>query len=358
MASESRRPARNGRSAEQVQRAPAKAALAEWLHQPRSIDEIREFLERHFARPVTRRTAERYRDWMIDGYGATVARTAEGRKGWLVARAPGAAQESAPQMAESEWLQCRRAVEWLEQHGHPGWAQSLRGLMADLQPVADAEPIVDVEAAVVAPTIRIRVPAWVEAAVHRSMQRGRALSVRYRMTKQSGRDEQHGLQIEAVIHPYGVVYGERPFVIAGFDRDGRLARHASGERQLGWYALDRIERVALTEQPLLGRGDFSLPRYVQRWFGTPRGDEEPFDVCWKFSPRAAARARLYQFHPTQRLEPQDDGALIVRFYAAGSLEMSRQLVQWGEDVSVLEPDPARFAAMVAEQAEQWKTYFE
>lgn len=41
------------------------------------------------------------------------------------------------------------------------------------------------------------------------------------------------------------------------------------------------------------------------------------------------------------LEPQDDGSLIVRFNAAGWLEMAWHLYQWGDKVEVIAPDRLR-----------------
>ena len=56
---------------------------------------------------------------------------------------------------------------------------------------------------------------------------------------------------------------------------------------------------------------------------------------------AADRAADFLFHPDQTLEPQDDGSLIVRFCAAGWLEMAWHLYQWGDKVEVLAPEGLR-----------------
>jgi len=63
-----------------------------------------------------------------------------------------------------------------------------------------------------------------------------------------------------------------------------------------------------------------LQTFAERSFGVFQ--EEPFDVVWRFSPTAAADARQFLFHPTQTMEDQPDGSLIVRFRAGGALEMS------------------------------------
>lgn len=101
------------------------------------------------------------------------------------------------------------------------------------------------------------------------------------------------------------------------------------------FSLSNIEKVDITEWPFERREDFSLKDYAERSFGVFQ--EEPFDVVWKFSPEATADAREYLFHPTQTMEDQPDGSLIVSFRAAGALEMSWHLYTWGDEVEVLEP---------------------
>src|SRR3546814_5990768 len=61
------------------------------------------------------------------------------------------------------------------------------------------------------------------------------------------------------------------------------------------------------------------------------------EIVWRFLPEAASRAAEFQFHPNQSAEYRDDGSLIVRFKAAGWLEMAWHLYQWGDKVEVLEP---------------------
>jgi predicted DNA-binding transcriptional regulator YafY len=65
--------------------------------------------------------------------------------------------------------------------------------------------------------------------------------------------------------------------------------------------------------------------------------EEPINVVWKFSPNAAQDASEFLFHPSQKLEPQKDGSLMVSFRAGGLLEMSWHLFTWGGEVEVIKP---------------------
>jgi predicted DNA-binding transcriptional regulator YafY len=130
-----------------------------------------------------------------------------------------------------------------------------------------------------------------------------------------------------LVCPYGFLYGNRHYLVAySFSdraRDYRL------------FTLANIEKAEITKSPFQRRKEFSLQKFTERSFGVFQ--ERPFDVVWRFSPKAAADARHFLFHPTQIFEGQPDSSLIVRFRAGGALEMCWHLFTWGSDVEVLKP---------------------
>jgi predicted DNA-binding transcriptional regulator YafY len=130
-----------------------------------------------------------------------------------------------------------------------------------------------------------------------------------------------------LVCPYGLLYGNRHYLVAYSLNSG-----ATGFRL---WALGHIEKIEQTDSAFVRRKDFSLQKYAEQSFGVFQ--EKPFDVVWRFSPKAAPDAKTFLFHPTQVMEPQPDGSLIVRFHAGGALEMCWHLVTWGGEVEVLEP---------------------
>ena len=62
---------------------------------------------------------------------------------------------------------------------------------------------------------------------------------------------------------------------------------------------------------------------------------------WRFAPVAADHVHGTLFHPEQTEEILEDGSIIVRFKAAGHLEMAWYLYQWGDKVEVLKPASVR-----------------
>ncbi|MFP1646076.1 WCX domain-containing protein [Pontitalea aquivivens] len=84
-----------------------------------------------------------------------------------------------------------------------------------------------------------------------------------------------------------------------------------------------------------------MANYAAQAFGVWQDPAQYGEVIWRFAPEAAARAAGFSFHPRQVLESQADGSLIVRFHAAGWLEMAWHLYQWGDKVEVLAPQALR-----------------
>jgi len=82
---------------------------------------------------------------------------------------------------------------------------------------------------------------------------------------------------------------------------------------------------------------FSLEDYAAQSFGVYQDPAQYDEVIWRFAPHAAARAAEFCFHPKQIVEVHEDGGLIVRFHAAGWLEMAWHLYQWGDAVEVIAP---------------------
>ena len=133
------------------------------------------------------------------------------------------------------------------------------------------------------------------------------------------------------ICPYGTLYGG----------DGRawLVGHVEGLPHMRLWRLDRIASADLLDRGFARREDFDLAAYAAQSFGVFQ--EEPLDVVLRIAPEAADEAACWVFHPTQALEREADGALVVRFRAGGVREMCWHLFTWGAVVTVVSPDELR-----------------
>lgn len=134
---------------------------------------------------------------------------------------------------------------------------------------------------------------------------------------------------ERVIHPYGFVYGFRHYLIAWCENSKKIRS----------FSLSRIAEALIVQSYYLKDQAFNLQEYANRSFGGCQ--EEPYDVTWRFSAEVTDAVREHHFHPSQRIEEQPDGSLIVRFKAGGWKEMCWHVMTWEGHAEILEPPHLR-----------------
>ena len=115
---------------------------------------------------------------------------------------------------------------------------------------------------------------------------------------------------------------------------------ARGEDTIN-FRMDQILSAQCLDESFSLAPGFSLEDYAAQAFGVYQNPAQYDEVIWRFAPRAAARAAEFCFHPKQTIEAQEDGSLIVRFRAAGWLEMAWHLYSWGDAVEVIAPEGLR-----------------
>lgn len=130
------------------------------------------------------------------------------------------------------------------------------------------------------------------------------------------------------VEPHGLLLGLRSYLVARQADRGENLRH---------FRLDRIHNAECLDESFPIQFGFSLSDHAAQAFGAYQDPAQYGEIVWRFLPEAASRAAEFQFHPNQSAEYRDDGSLIVRFKAAGWLEMAWHLYQWGDKVEVLEP---------------------
>jgi proteasome accessory factor B len=117
-----------------------------------------------------------------------------------------------------------------------------------------------------------------------------------------------------------------------------LIGRSSVHRGLRVFALAWVERVELTDEPALIPPRFDLEKFLGLAWSIERG--EPIAIWLRFSPRAALDVRERQWHPTQRLEPREDGGLDMYMSVDGD-EVLAWILGFADQVEVLAPSELR-----------------
>ena len=309
---------RYGRLADLVKLAMQMQGRADGL----SLDDIGQTFE------VSRRTAERMRDAIRDAFPQT-EELAEpgGRKRWRLP--PGTAGRLADPTVD-DIAALYRGAELARQSGDLVTSDHLNALSdrlrarlpgpkrSRLEP--DIAALLEADGVALRPGPRERIPEETLNTLREAILAGVWIDVDHR-ARATGLLSQN-----ARIGPLAMLVGEgRQYLVAfsEYAQDVRL------------FALAGFERIELTENVFERPEDFDLQTWMQRSFGI--WQEEVYDVVWRFTPEAAADARLFLFHPTQEMSDEPDGSLTVRFPAGGLREMCWHLFRWGGQVQILEP---------------------
>ena len=128
-----------------------------------------------------------------------------------------------------------------------------------------------------------------------------------------------------ILEPLGLIYGEKVHLIA--------REEEKGESEFN-YVLHKLKNIQITHEEFDSKG-FNLQEYSKKSFGVYFG--EIYDVKLKFIPEVAEDVMNYNFHPTQKINLQDDGSLIVTFKASGDKHIMWNLFKWGNAVDILAP---------------------
>jgi predicted DNA-binding transcriptional regulator YafY len=128
-----------------------------------------------------------------------------------------------------------------------------------------------------------------------------------------------------LVHPYGFIYGQPHHLIAWCE-DARKFRAFS----LPGIAATFMSKVHYRKDPT-----FNIKKFAERSFGACH--EEPYDVLWRFSSTVADSVHAHHFHPSQKIEVQPDGRLLVRFRAGGQRDMCLHVMSWDGEAEILEP---------------------
>ena len=165
----------------------------------------------------------------------------------------------------------------------------------------------------------VREDTW--QAVADSLQRGVALSIRYRHAGRRPGDAR-------IIRPYALILSGSDWML--------LARDESADRVKSFY-LARIDAAEPTGQRYAIPRDFDVDDFYRDTFGIFVGGGRPFRFRVRFSRESSDEIRETQWHPKQRIETGPEGEAILELPARSLREARRFVLAYGRDALVLSP---------------------
>jgi len=144
------------------------------------------------------------------------------------------------------------------------------------------------------------------------------------------RSPQRERATEREVDPYKLWYVNNGLYLVGHDHK---------ENDLRTFAIDRIHSGMLTNRRFEIPPDFDFEEFQKTAFNVIWG--EPQEVKIRFSPAQAPYIRERTWHPSQRIDPEPDGGIILTFKVADLWEVKFWLIGFGAEAEVLEPAALR-----------------
>jgi predicted DNA-binding transcriptional regulator YafY len=165
----------------------------------------------------------------------------------------------------------------------------------------------------------VREETW--QAVAESMERGVALSIRYRHPGEPPGEPR-------VVRPYAIVLSGRDWLAVADD---------VAAAQVKTFYLARMDGARLTDDRYAIPKDFDVRRYFRHTFGLYVGGERPFRFRVRFSREVADDIREQRWHPRQTIEDLPDGGTILELPAVSIREARELVLRYGKNARVLAP---------------------
>ena len=128
-----------------------------------------------------------------------------------------------------------------------------------------------------------------------------------------------------------------PYHGVRYEGDWYVIGHCHLRREIRTFSLARMDSVETLPSVFRIPETFDFSKFTGSHFGVHWSDKE-YRVEILFDPRVVGYIKERRWHPTQRIEEQSDGSIILSLTVNHLLELKRWVLSWGEMAKVLAPD--------------------
>jgi predicted DNA-binding transcriptional regulator YafY len=127
-----------------------------------------------------------------------------------------------------------------------------------------------------------------------------------------------------------------PYHGVRYEGDWYVVGHCHLRNAIRTFSLARMERVELLKEDFRIPETFDFTRLTGSHFGVHWSNRE-YQVEIRFAREVAGFIRERHWHPSQRLDENPDGSVILALTVNHLLELKRWILSWGEMARVLAP---------------------
>ena len=111
-------------------------------------------------------------------------------------------------------------------------------------------------------------------------------------------------------------------------------------KEIRTFKIERIQRIELLDEEYTVPAHFDANEFLgSSWGIVVEGEVETIKL--RFAPDIVRIVQETTWHPSQTLEPQKDGSVIMTLRVTSTVDLYSWILRWGEKVEVLEPEGLR-----------------
>ncbi len=130
--------------------------------------------------------------------------------------------------------------------------------------------------------------------------------------------------------PYGVFYQSGAWYVLGW---------CQLRDEIRMFRLSRIKKLEPTAREFTRPGNFSMKDHLEKAWGLHMGKETTVSI--RFDKSVAEYITEAIWHPTQKVDVKDDGSVVLTVTVAGTEEIKRWALSWGQFAEILKPPQLR-----------------
>jgi len=139
---------------------------------------------------------------------------------------------------------------------------------------------------------------------------------------------------ERIIEPYFI----QP---AGLGRGNYVIGYCHQAKEIRTFKIERIQRIELLDEKYTVPADFDANEFLgSSWGIVVDGEVETIKLRFE-DPEIIRIMEETRWHPSQVLERQKDGSVIMTLRVTSTVDLYSWILRWGEKVEVLEPEELR-----------------
>ncbi len=127
---------------------------------------------------------------------------------------------------------------------------------------------------------------------------------------------------------------------AGAGHSSYVIAYCHRTNDIRTFKIERIRAFEVTSASYELPPDFNANEYLSPSIGIGTGGEMEV-IKLRLSPVIARIFEEVIYHPSQKVEPQDDGSAILTLTLLANVELFSWIIGWGENIEVLEPEWVR-----------------